>query len=436
MANKKHLAIRTLAALYLTMLVTAAGFMFEWMFKLPTIKYHDYAKYYTMAKIVASDESHKFYDGEHQLNEWRKLSNEGASERPVCMEISPVWPAILYPFGKVSLQTAYLLWQGIWMSAGAIGLFSVLRSIHSSTSLGRTIFRTFILCTAIMASLPEARGMVLGQPSWLILGLLSGFCAAFLAKQDVVAGILLAISTIKFQYSPFFGVAALAAGRWKIIAVAAAGFFALLGAAAVIVGPDTVLQYPSILLKWETMKEYEIDINPQSMVNFRGVLSILMPSEIAMKFSFPIMIAGLLLTLKVWFDALKIGAKAVPWALSFSVIAVLLFSAHVHMYECIVLAICAALTFPSFDPVQLLSVNTWRMRLWIWLLAIYPFLLWVIFLLDAKLFHIQIGGMTFSVVTVFTFNAINIVLAVLAAINLYKSREAEKVVVNNEPDVA
>jgi hypothetical protein len=287
-----------------------------------------------------------------------------------------------------------------------------------------------------MASLPEARGMVLGQPSWLILGLLSGFCAAFLAKQDVVAGILLAISTIKFQYSPFFGVAALAAGRWKIIAVAAAGFFALLGAAAVIVGPDTVLQYPSILLKWETMKEYEIDINPQSMVNFRGVLSILMPSEIAMKFSFPIMIAGLLLTLKVWFDALKIGAKAVPWALSFSVIAVLLFSAHVHMYECIVLAICAALTFPSFDPVQLLSVNTWRMRLWIWLLAIYPFLLWVIFLLDAKLFHIQIGGMTFSVVTVFTFNAINIVLAVLAAINLYKSREAEKVVVNNEPDVA
>lgn len=276
-----------------------------------------------------------------------------------------------------------------------------------------------------MASLPEARGMVLGQPSWLILGLLSGFCAAFLAKQDVVAGILLAISTIKFQYSPFFGVAALAAGRWKIIAVAAAGFFALLGAAAVIVGPDTVLQYPSILLKWETMKEYEIDINPQSMVNFRGVLSILMPSEIAMKFSFPIMIAGLLLTLKVWFDALKIGAKAVPWALSFSVIAVLLFSAHVHMYECIVLAICAALTFPSFDPVQLLSVNTWRMRLWIWLLAIYPFLLWVIFLLDAKLFHIQIGGMTFSVVTVFTFNAINIVLAVLAAINLYKSKEAE-----------
>lgn len=425
MANKKHIAIRTLAALYLTMLVIAAGFMFEWMFKLPTIKYHDYAKYYTMAKIVASDESHKFYDGEHQLNEWRKLSNEGASERPVCMEISPVWPAILYPFGKVSLQTAYLLWQGIWMSAGAIGLFSVLRSIHSSTSLGRTIFRTFILCTAIMASLPEARGMVLGQPSWLILGLLSGFCAAFLAKQDVVAGILLAISTIKFQYSPFFGVAALAAGRWKIIAVAAAGFFALLGAAAVIVGPDTVLQYPSILLKWETMKEYEIDINPQSMVNFRGVLSILMPSEIAMKFSFPIMIAGLLLTLKVWFDALKIGAKAVPWALSFSVIAVLLFSAHVHMYECIVLAICAALTFPSFDPVQLLSVNTWRMRLWIWLLAIYPFLLWVIFLLDAKLFHIQIGGMTFSVLTVIMFNAINVVLAVLAAINLYKSKEAE-----------
>ena len=205
MTSKKDILIRTIAVLYLTMLAIAAAFMFEWMFKLPTIKYHDYAKYYTMAKIVASDESHKFYDGEHQLNEWRKLSNEGASERPVCMEISPVWPAILYPFGKVSLQTAYLMWQGIWMSAGAIGLFSVLRSTHASTSLGITILRTLVLCAAIMASLPEARGMVLGQPSWLILGLLSGFCAAFLTKQDIVAGILLAISTIKFQYSPFLG---------------------------------------------------------------------------------------------------------------------------------------------------------------------------------------------------------------------------------------
>lgn len=421
MTSKKDILIRTIAVLYLTMLAIAAAFMFEWMFKLPTIKYHDYAKYYTMAKIVASDESHKFYDGEHQLNEWRKLSNEGASERPVCMEISPVWPAILYPFGKVSLQTAYLMWQGIWMSAGAIGLFSVLRSTHASTSLGITILRTLVLCAAIMASLPEARGMVLGQPSWLILGLLSGFCAAFLTKQDIVAGILLAISTIKFQYSPFLGVAALAAGRWKIIAVAAAGFFILLGIASAIVGFDTVLQYPSILLKWETMKEYEIDINPQSMVNFRGVMSILMPSEVAMKFSFPIMIAGLLLTLKVWIDALKIGAKAVPWALSFSVIAVLLYSAHVHMYECIILAVCAALTFPSFDPVQLCAIKPWRMRLWVWILSVYPFLLWIIFLLDAKLFHIQIGGMTFSVLTVIMFNAIDVALAVLAAINLYKA---------------
>ncbi|HNB23445.1 MAG TPA: hypothetical protein PKZ32_13545 [Candidatus Melainabacteria bacterium] len=50
MANKKSILIKTLAAFYLVMLLIAAGFMFEWMFKLPTIKYNDFAKYYTMAK--------------------------------------------------------------------------------------------------------------------------------------------------------------------------------------------------------------------------------------------------------------------------------------------------------------------------------------------------------------------------------------------------
>ncbi|HNB23444.1 MAG TPA: hypothetical protein PKZ32_13540 [Candidatus Melainabacteria bacterium] len=158
---------------------------------------------------------------------------------------------------------------------------------------------------------------------------------------------------------------------------------------------------------------------------FRGVMSILMPPEIAMKFSFPIMIAGLLVTLKVWLDALKIGARAIPWALAFSVIAVLLYSAHVHMYECIVLALCAALTFPSFDPLQLYAITPWRMRLWVWILTSYPFLLWMIFLLDAKLFHIQIGGMNLSVLTVIMFNVINVALAILAALNLYRSEKGD-----------
>ena len=137
------------------------------------------------------------------------------------------------------------------------------------------------------------------------------------------------------------------------------------------------------------------------------------------------MIAGLLVTLKVWLDALKIGARAIPWALAFSVIAVLLYSAHVHMYECIVLALCAALTFPSFDPLQLYAITPWRMRLWVWILTSYPFLLWMIFLLDAKLFHIQIGGMNLSVLTVIMFNVINVALAILAALNLYRSEKGD-----------
>jgi hypothetical protein len=265
--------------------------------------------------------------------------------------------------------------------------------------------------------------MVLGQPCWLILGFVAGFCAAFIAKRDIAAGIMLAISTLKFQYSPFLGVAALASRRWKLIIVAAIVFFALSVSSASVIGADAFIHGPLTLLQWDSNKDLEIDINPQSMVNFRGILSTLLSPEIAMKSSIFLMITGLLLTLKIWIDAIRIGPKTIPWALSFTVAAFLLFSAHVHMYECVVLVVCAALTFPSFDPVKLCAIKDWRMRSWILLLVSYPILLWFIFLLDVKLFHVVVNGSNLSVLTVFALNIINVILLLLAAANLYGMKD-------------
>ncbi|PZM85170.1 MAG: hypothetical protein DKT66_03040 [Candidatus Melainabacteria bacterium] len=421
--NKKDTLIRALAALYLAILAVITCFMLEWMFKLPTIKYHDYAKYYAAAKIVTSNQSHRIYDLDYQNEVWQDLSHESKTGRKVTLEISPIWPPFLVPFGNLPILNAYWLWQACWISCGVIGIFSVLRSVHGSTPIWTNVYRTFILVIATLACLPEARGMVLGQPCWLILGFVAGFCAAFIAKRDIAAGIMLAISTLKFQYSPFLGIAALASRRWKMIIVAAVVFFALSVSSASIIGADTFIHGPLTLLQWDSNKDLEIDINPQSMVNFRGILSTLLSPEIAMKSSFFLMLTGLLLTLKVWLDAIRIGSKTIPWALSFTVAAFLLFSAHVHMYECVVLVVLPALTFPTFDPVKLLATKDWRMRAWIWLLVSYPILLWFVFLLDVKLFHIVVNGSNLSVLTVFALNLINVVLLLLAAANLYGMKD-------------
>jgi hypothetical protein len=429
----KKTVARTFAGTYLALLIFAAGTMFVWMFKLPVIEYHDFAKYYCAAQIVASGEGRKFYDMDFEMEKWRQLSNESVSKRPVCLEISPVWASIIIPFGMVPFKTAYIMWQCSWIAAGVAGLFSLVRAINSRLSMRESVFATIVLVAAVMSSLPEARGMVLGQPCLLILGIISSFCAAFIAKRDITAGIILAVSTVKFQYSPFLGIAALAARRWKLIGAAAAGFAILIALAAAIIGIDSVIQYPSILLKWETAKELEIDINPQSMVNFRGIISIFASPEIAMKCSFPIMLAGLLLTFKIWFDALKIGSKATPWALSFSILCMLLCSAHVHMYECIVLSVCAALTLPSFDLIALSKLKPLSMKLWAWILVIYPVLMWIVFFADVNLFHFKFGSFNFSVLTVITFNLINLILAVLAAVNMYRQPKGEDTAVASDP---
>ncbi len=422
--RRKNILIRTVAALYLAVLAIMTCFMFEWMFKLPTVQYHDFAKYYTAAKMLASSQGDKIYDLEYSNKIWREVSHEGESERPITMEFSPTYPLLLFSFGKLNISDAYPIWQALWISCGCIGLFSLLRSIHGASGMWVNFFRTFILFVATMASLPEARGMVLGQPCWLILGFTSGFCSAFVAKRDIAAGIMLAISTVKFQYSPFLAVAALAGKRWKLLAFAAVGFLLLSLGSMSLIGVDAFIHAPFAILKWDSMKELEVDINPQSMVNFRGVLSIFFGAESAMKCSIFIMIAGLMLTLKIWLDAVKIGTRAVPWALSFTVAAFLLFSAHVHMYECVVLSICPALTFPTFDPVRLLAVRMWSMRLWICLLVSYPLLIWVVFFLDVKVLHFNPIGTNLSVLTVLALNLVNVALLVLAAVNLYKTREA------------
>ena len=64
------------------------------------------------------------------------------------------------------------------------------------------------------------------------------------------------------------------------------------------------------------------------------------------------------------------------------------------------------------------------MRLWICLLLSYPLLIWVVFFLDVKVLHFNPIGTNLSVLTVLALNLVNVALLVLAAVNLYKTREA------------
>lgn len=90
------------------------------------------------------------------------------------------------------------------------------------------------------------RGLLLGQPGVLVYGLQVGVLWALAKKRDGLAGVLLALSTIKPQmgylFVPLIGLWGLATARWRFTAWSVGMFVGLLGA--------SFLFLPSWLSAW------------------------------------------------------------------------------------------------------------------------------------------------------------------------------------------
>ncbi|MBI4534090.1 MAG: DUF2029 domain-containing protein, partial [Candidatus Melainabacteria bacterium] len=258
------------------------------------------------------------------------------------------------------------------------GSFTLYLLLGNQGLLARRQIILFLVGT--MAAMPAWLTLRLGQFSFLLLGLIALFVFCWQERRDAYAGMVLAIATIKLQFTPFFLVPVLICKRWKVLGYFVALELLLILLAGVTVGWENVWGYPSVLLGAETTSRFT-GVSEQEMVNIRGMLSLLVPGVSSMLISCLAFLVGVIIAGWLWLKVCREKSHDhTVWAMSVTVLVSLLASPHVHRQDLLLLAIPAALTCPVVSFFDLSKISPTIYRLWCGIFLAYPLLGWIAFL--------------------------------------------------------
>jgi hypothetical protein len=227
---------KTLLTLYACVLLILASIVWwQGMSQPATTNYPDFLRYYLFAKLINGAEGGKIYDHAAEQAVFDKFLGEPQRTSYTLITYPPTAAPFVVLLSSLPIDAAHTLWNVL----GSIALFAGL-FLLSSEKGGTRIISTLLIALGAIASLSSARGLVLGQNMYFITAIIACFWWAFKTKRDILSGLLLAVSTFKFQYSPFMFVALLVFKRWKALGFAALFEVILLGIAKALMGVENI----------------------------------------------------------------------------------------------------------------------------------------------------------------------------------------------------
>lgn len=329
----------------------------------------DFISTYMMSKLVLSPDSHKLYDMSTQLLWFNKVIYPATAKVHNYCQYPPFYPLLFIPLTLLTLRQALLAWDGIALALGSAGLY-----LASRNGRGLSRVSVAILVLGIIASFPTGLAMVNGEMTWLFLALFCVFYVGLIKKRDLIAGVALGVASIKPHFFIFLLIPALVAWRVRLLLTAAATVAVLLSLAGVVVGWENVFGYPQVLLHAE---KFDIAVFPERMVCLRGPASAFLPKTAALAVGFLGWIFGSALTAWFWFRTLRQRKMTAQWAMALSVLWLLITSPHLHVYDCVLIALPAALTLSTVRPSVLASSGPLSLRIWCLILCFYPLASWL-----------------------------------------------------------
>lgn len=366
----------------------------------------DFVNHYKAAIMVWTPHRYQVYDPSVQLAWINYVIRPEHLDQVFYWQYPPYVYAMLAPLAFVSLTYAY----GIWCASAVVwGCFTLYFLLRNQGSLSGRQIVLFLVGT--MAAMPAWLTLRLGQFSFLLLGLTALFILCWCSRRDAYAGVVLAVTTIKLQFIPFFLVPVLVCKRWKVLAYFVVGELSLVLLAGFTVGWDNVWGYPRVLLGAETTSNFA-GVSEQEMVNIRGMLSLLMPGVSTMLASCVALFVGIMMTGWLWLKVCRGNSNNIAWAMSTTVLVCLLASPHVHRQDLLLLAIPAALTLPVVSFFDLSKIGPTIFRLWCGVFLAYPLLGWVAFLFKDIFGYLRIQPL----------GLLNLVLLTLGVVCAIKNR--------------
>ena len=278
----------------------------------------------------------------------------------------PPWlAAVVVPFTLPPAPIGFALWLGASMLAALFLGYRVWQFIPDLGRVGAAL--------AVLAAVPVAWGLFLGQPTVLLAVPVGEMLISFKARKDFRSGLWLAVLLLKPQYALLFGVFILWKQRWHALAGAVIGGVAFILIGVLAAGVPSLLRFPAAVAELSDLKNSIA--GPNLMMNWRAIVLAARPGideqlglVLVWALSLLTMLASLLLWRGKWDpDAPSFGARFCALTLGALVGS---YHNHLHGAALLIVPMAAAWASPTVK-------DTTRLALWAATYAPTFFVLWV-----------------------------------------------------------
>jgi hypothetical protein len=283
----------------------------------------------------------------------------------------PPWlAAAVVPFTLPPAPVGFALWLGASVLAALFLAYRVWQFLPNLGPVGAA--------AAVLATVPVAWGLFLGQPTVLLAIPVGEMLISFNACKDLRAGLWLAVLLLKPQYALLFGVWILWKQRWHALTGAVVGGLAFVGIGVLAAGVPSLVRFPIAIAAMSDLRN-EV-AGPLVMMNWRAMVLAFLPDidehpgvVLVWVASSLTMIVSLLVWRGKWdpdepsfgarFCALTLGALIGSW------------HSHLHGAALLIVPIAAAWATPAVK-------TTTRVALWAAVYAPTFFVVWRFVVVD------------------------------------------------------
>lgn len=340
-----------------------------------SLRLADFVGYYEASKLGAMGAN--LYDFQTQLSTLNQIVAPSHTDIAWAIPYPPTFYLLAAPLSLLSLTDAYVFWKFASVVLGYLGT-SVL--IFAQKRFSKIDCAAIFL--ALVSNTPALIAIRSGQFSFLQLALVALYCWGFLEKKSVIAGLSLGfLGMIKPNYAIYIVVSAIVMRRWRILATAAAFAAVVLAATVMRFGFHILPDYVHYLSEVYTSDKYT-GISASEQVNLRALLLYdilrMETSKAVVTFGTVSLLSGLALTVWLWIKSVR-RPEIFPWVLAVTLVLSLFFGPHVHIPDCLILAVSAILTIPSVSPSIVFKETDRDYRVWCMTLLLYPLVSFISF---------------------------------------------------------
>lgn len=355
-------------------------YMYEWFEKNTTVYslkkdafiHIDFINSYMMGKMALSDQAHRMYDPQAQLEWYNKVIYPAKVTSPCFNQYPPFYPVLFSAFTFLPMREAFLLWNFLSMSLGSVALFLAIKVRKVLPP-----FSAALLILGVLFCFPSSDSAMNGEMTWFFLAIFSFFYVALSLKRDIAGGIASGLMTLKPHFFLILFIASIFSARKNLLISGGVVIFTILAVSGIMIGWENVFGYPNVLLHAESTN-VTTNLFPERMVCLRGPASLFLSRAEALKVGFCGFVFGLGLTTYFWFRSLRQKKMSIEWAMALSLVCLSITSPHMHVYDSVLLGLSAAVTLPSVMPTVVLRLKPVSFKIWCLLFVFYPVLSWVI----------------------------------------------------------